>query len=259
MAEALLKGILSKCVTTADQVNVSEPLNERRNFLTDRYNVRTINNNIEVCRLSDLVMLAVKPQIVTGVLETLQGSGECSKCIFVSIVAGLTISTLEEYLGTGTRIVRSVPNTPMLINSGACAYALNAACQPEDAATVATLFEACGICEQVPNEKLLDALVGLSGSGPAYIYILIEALSDGGVRQGLPRALATRFAAQTVLGASKMVLETGQHPGQLKDAVTSPGGTTIAGIHALEAGAFRGCVINAVEAATRRGEELGRR
>jgi pyrroline-5-carboxylate reductase len=202
-----------------------------------------------------VLLLAVKPQHVGGVLNQLKAGFE-DRHLMVSIAAGVPLSTFGQALGSGRRLIRVMPNTPCLVGAGASAFALGGAANADDAGLVEELLSAVGIALEVP-ENLLDAVTGLSGSGPAYVYQIIEALSDGGVRAGLPRTIATKLAAQTVLGAAKMVLETGEHPGSLKDAVASPGGTTIAGLHALEAGGLRGVLMNAVLAATERSRELG--
>lgn len=260
MAEAMLAGLL-KCGLDPSRALVSEPYADRRRYIAETFKVAVTEANHEVCESSDVVVMAVKPQVVDKVLADLQQKAQqnakVGNCLLVSIVAGKTLATYQTYL-PNTRLVRVMPNTPALAGYGASVYVTNSRCTPEDAAIVEAVMSACGIVERVEDEKLLDAVTGLSGSGPAYVYMMIEAMSDGGVRMGLPRAIATRLAAQTVLGAGKMVMETGKHTGQLKDQVTSPGGTTIAGVHALEVGAFRGTVINAVEAATRRSQELGR-
>jgi pyrroline-5-carboxylate reductase len=191
-----------------------------------------------------------------GVLEELRSLLKPSQLV-ISIAAGVTLSALSQALGDRVRLVRVMPNTPCLVGQGASGFAMGRAATQEDAALTMSLLSTVGIAVQVP-ESLLDAVTGLSGSGPAYAFEMIEALSDGGVFAGLPRDVATRLAAQTLLGAAKMVLATGQHPGALKDAVASPGGTTIAGLHELERGGLRGTLMNAVVAATRRSQELGR-
>ncbi len=203
---------------------------------------------------SDVVFLAIKPQHLSSALGSAAGHWQ-RRHLAVSIVAGVTVKTLGELVGTQARVIRVMPNTPCLIGAGASAFALGPTATQDDGKLVQKLLSTGGIAAEVP-ERLLDAVTGLSGSGPAYVYLMIEALSDGGVRMGLPRELATRFAAQTVAGAAQMVLQTGLHPGQLKDAVASPGGTTIAGLHALETGNLRGTLMNAVVAATERAREL---
>lgn len=255
MAEAMLQGLL-KAGTASSEVMVSEPVAARRQYLSDTFKVNVRECNTEVCANSDVVVMAVKPQVLDSVLADVAKMGSLP-CLIVSIVAGKTLATFERFC-PGTRVARVMPNTPSLVGAGAAVYVLNSACTPEDGATVEKIMGSCGIVERAADEKLLDAVTGLSGSGPAYVYLLIEALSDGGVRMGLPRPMATRLAAQTVMGAGQMALETGKHTGELKDAVTSPGGTTIAGVHALEQGGFRGVCMNAVEAATKRSQELGK-
>jgi pyrroline-5-carboxylate reductase len=174
----------------------------------------------------------------------------------VSIAAGVRLASLAEWLGSAVRLVRVMPNTPCLVGQGACAYSLGEHATPEDGALVGRLLGALGATWQV-EEKLLDAVTGLAGSGPAFVYVMIEALSDAGVKMGLPRHIATEMAARTLRGAAEMVLTTHEHPAVLKDRVASPGGTTIAGLQALESGGLRAALMAAVEAATRRSIELG--
>lgn len=260
MAEAMLRGLL-KAGLHPENVKISEPVEARRQYMSDQFQVECKEANHEVAQMSDVVIMAVKPQVLEAVLtdlqERAQRNARITQCLIVSIVAGKKLSTYAQYLPT-TRAARVMPNTPALVGCGASCYVVNDLCTDDDAKSVEAIMSKCGIVERLGNEALLDAVTGLSGSGPAYVYMLIEAMSDGGVRMGLPRQTATKLAAQTVMGAGQMVLKMSQHPGELKDAVTSPGGTTIAGVHALEAGAFRGTVINAVEAATRRSQELGK-
>lgn len=203
----------------------------------------------------DTLLLCTKPQQAEEALAALRESG-AQDALLVSVAAGLTLDWLESRCPKGFRVIRCMPNTPALVGKGAAAFARGSKATDEDAAFAARLLGSVGIAVEVP-EKLLDAVTGLSGSGPAYVYLAIEALADGGVRCGLPRTEAQQLAAQTVLGAAAMVLETGQHPGTLKDMVTSPGGTTIAGLAALEKAGFRSALIEAVSAAARRSQELG--
>ncbi len=208
----------------------------------------------EVAAESDVVILAVKPGDMKTLCETLarvKGSR-----LYLSIAAGITLSDLESWLGAKQRIIRSMPNTPALIGAGAAAFARGAKATDADAASARTILGAVGTVDEV-SEKLLDAVTGLSGSGPAYVYTIIEALADGGVLMGLPRTAAIRLAAQTVAGAAKMVLETGKHTGTLRDEVTSPGGTTIAGLEQLEQHGLRNALMQAVRKATERSKELG--
>jgi pyrroline-5-carboxylate reductase len=214
-----------------------------------------VDSNREVVTGADVVFLAVKPQYVAEAAPEARGAVDEAKLV-VSIVAGVTLAKLAQQFGTG-RLVRVMPNTPCLVGEAAAAYCLGEGASPDDGQLVKDLLSAVGVAIQV-EERLLDAVTGLSGSGPAYAFVMIEALADGGVRMGLPRDVALTLAAQTLLGAAKMVLHTHEHPAMLKDRVASPGGTTIAGLQALEERAVRGALIAAVEAATRRSMELGK-
>lgn len=203
----------------------------------------------------DTYVLATKPHQVRAVLTELGQALGGKPALLISVAAGIRISALESALPANVRVIRTMPNTPALVGKGATAYALGSRALPADAESVKALFSSVGLAVATP-ETLLDAVTGLSGSGPAYGFIIIEALADAGVRQGLPRADALQLAAQTMLGAATMVLETGLHPGALKDMVTSPGGTTIAGVSALEQHGLRHALIEAVAAATQRSQEL---
>ncbi len=255
MATALARGLVAAGFTSADQIVASDVYAAARQQFAAETKSRAVETNAEVVAASQIVILAVKPQQMSGVLAELKGQVTAQHLV-ISIAAGVPLKTLVAGLGEQTRLVRVMPNTPCLVGASASGFAIGGAATKEDAALVEQLLSAVGVAVSV-DEKLLDAVTGLSGSGPAYVYQIIEALSDGGVRVGLPRDVATKLAAQTVLGAAKMVLETGEHPGTLKDAVTSPGGTTIAGLHALERGGLRAALMNAVEAATNRSKELG--
>ena len=255
MATALARGLLDADFTAAERVLASDVLAEARANFTDQTSARSVASNAEVVQGSQIVFLAIKPQQMNDVLAELAGI-LTSEQLVVSIVAGASIAAITGALGPECRIVRVMPNTPCLVGASASAFAIGGTATQADGELVKRVLSTVGIAIEVP-EKLLDAVTGLSGSGPAYVYQVIEALSDGGVRVGLPRDVATRLAAQTVLGAAKMVLETGQHPGELKDGVASPGGTTIAGLHKLEKGGLRGCLMDAVQAATVRSQQLG--
>ena len=219
------------------------------------YGIRTTTDNASAAAGADVVVLAVKPQAMVRILDQVAPAIDHTKLV-ISIAAGVPIAALERKLGRGARIVRAMPNTPALVGEGATAISGGEHATEADLAEAARLFEAVGKVVVV-DEPLLDAVTGLSGSGPAYIFLVIEALSDAGVKVGLPRYSAQALAAQTVLGAARLLLETGLHPGLLKDQVTSPGGTAIAGLHTLEAGGLRTTLIDAVEAATKRARELG--
>lgn len=255
MAAALGKGFVSAGVVSPDRLvgfDVSTDAAQRFAAATGGTTVSGVADLLSAARL---IFLSVKPQHMPGVLTQIRDL-ITSDHLLVSIAAGQSLARISAGLPPGTRLVRVMPNTPCLVGEGASAFAMGPHCGPGDSQLVQTLLATTGLAVEVP-ETLLDAVTGLSGSGPAYVYLIIEALSDGGVRMGLPRDVATRLAAQTVLGSARMVLATGQHPGQLKDAVTSPGGTTIAGLHELERGGLRGILMDAVEAATERSRELG--
>jgi pyrroline-5-carboxylate reductase len=254
MATALGQGLVKAGLIEPASVVASDPVPEARDRFAAATGGRIVNNNLSVAALADIIWMAVKPQQMASVLAELRGRLQGK--LIVSIAAGVRLAQLAEGLGTGPRLVRVMPNTPCLVGQGASAYCLGPDATPDDGRLVQRLLEAVGVACQV-DEKLMDAVTGLSGSGPAFVYVMIEALSDGGVRAGLPRPVATLLAAQTVCGAAQMVLATKEHPGVLKDRVTSPGGTTIAGLHALESGGIRAAFMAAVEAATKRSQELG--
>lgn len=256
MATALARGWVRAGLAAAEHMVASDPLPNARQVFTAETHIRTSGDNREVVEASDLLVLAVKPQSMASLLKEIRPVVS-SRQLVVSIAAGITLKQLADGLGADRRLVRVMPNTPCLVGASASGYATGEAATAEDAALVDRLLNAVGVGFRLP-EHLLDAVTGLSGSGPAFVYVVIEALSDGGVRMGLPRDVATALAAQTVLGAAKIVLETGAHPGVLKDAVASPGGTTIAGLHALERGGLRAALMDAVEAATQRCIELGK-
>jgi pyrroline-5-carboxylate reductase len=255
MATALARGLVNAGLTTPDLLFASDPFEPaRRTFAADTGG-RIVEQNADVIAQAEVVFLAVKPGQVDEVLQSIRSAWRPA-CLLVSIAAGIPLARLESGLPPGARVVRVMPNTPALVGQSASAFARGTKAGPADSALAQKLLSAVGLALEI-KESLIDAVTGLSGSGPAYVYQFIEALSDGGVAAGLPRDLATQLAAQTVLGAAKMVLETGQHPGALKDMVASPGGTTIEGLHQLEKGGMRAAVMNAVRAAAARSKELG--
>jgi pyrroline-5-carboxylate reductase len=255
MAAALAKGFVRARLVTPAQLLASDLAAPARAVFTAEVGARTTASNPEVLVFARVIVLAVKPGQVAEVLAEIRDQFTPGH-LLISIAAGVTLATLERALPPGARVVRVMPNTPALVGASASAFARGAAAQPADAALAQKLLGAVGRAVEL-KESLLDAVTGLSGSGPAYVYQFIEALSDGGVAAGLPREVATQLAAQTVLGAARMVLETGLHPGVLKDQVTSPGGTTIEGLHALEKGGLRGTVMDAVRAAAEKSRKLG--
>jgi pyrroline-5-carboxylate reductase len=261
MARALATGFVRAGLLKDAHVSASDPIAAaKETFLADLPGAKFLSTNAEVAATADVLFLATKPQQMPAVLAELRPHVSVRQLI-VSIAAGIRLAKLAEDLADAARkeplrIVRVMPNTPCLVGQSASGYCAGPHATPTDVQLVGQLLSAVGKAYQV-DEKLLDAVTGLSGSGPAFVYVMIEALSDGGVRMGLPRDVASALAAQTVRGAAEMVLVTGEHPAVLKDRVASPGGTTIAGLQALEAGGVRGALIAAVEAATKRSTELG--
>src|ERR671919_1843149 len=255
MAEALIRGLLHAKTAQPGEIIATARRAERASEIARLYGVRTTLDNVAAAREAEVVILSVKPQAMGKLLIQIASAIDPRKLV-ISIAAGVPVAAIERKLGAGARIVRAMPNTPALVGRGACAIAAGEHATEEDLKVAASIFEAVGIATVV-EESLLDAVTGLSGSGPAYVFLVIEALSDAGVKVGLPRYTALKLAAQTVLGAAKLLIETGEHPGHLKDKVTSPGGTAIAGLHTREQGGLRTTLINAVEAATRRARELG--
>ena len=256
MAEAIIHGIIQNQVVLPNRILASDLSGERREYISRTFGMETVEENRSLVDQSNVIFLAVKPQAVPQVLKDI-GANMGPDKLLISIVAGVPIKTLSSGLPKGPRIVRTMPNTPMTVMEGAMAIASDSPALPEDLETVETLFRPLGSTVQI-EEKLIDAVTGLSGSGPAYVFMMLEALADGGVKMGLPRDVSETLAAQTLLGSAKLFLETRINPGQLKCMVTSPGGTTIAGIHELEKGGLRASLMNAVESATKRSIELGK-
>jgi len=256
MAEAMIRGLVRGGHVPAARITASGPRRERLDKLVASYGIAITLDNREVARSAGLVVLSVKPQILDKVLREIRDQLQPGALV-VSIAAGVDTEAIESAITDGVRVVRAMPNTPALVGAGATAIAPGRHASEADLATAKALFDAVGITV-VLDESHLDAVTGLSGSGPAYIFLILEALSDAGVKVGLSRRSAQLLAAQTVLGSAKMLIETDEHVGRLKDMVTSPGGTAIAGLHTLEEGGLRTTLINAVETATKRARELGR-
>eukprot|EP00580_Thalassiosira_gravida_P007836 CAMPEP_0201631248 /NCGR_PEP_ID=MMETSP0493-20130528/5295_1 /ASSEMBLY_ACC=CAM_ASM_000838 /TAXON_ID=420259 /ORGANISM="Thalassiosira gravida, Strain GMp14c1" /LENGTH=283 /DNA_ID=CAMNT_0048102551 /DNA_START=34 /DNA_END=885 /DNA_ORIENTATION=+ len=258
MASALIDGIVAKGIRTPTQIHCSDIYPPARDAASKKGYNATPSSAIVCANSDNAIFLAVKPNCVMDACKDIMNAGtgtDSNDAVIISIAAGVTLQSLEAAL-PGRRVVRVMPNTPCLVGEAACGFALGTHATESDRTLVKTLLDAVGVSMEV-NEILLNAVTGLSGSGPAYVFQFIEALSDGGVRSGLPRNVATMLAAQTVKGAAEMVLRTGKHPGELKDGVTSPGGTTIAGVEALEKGGFRAATISAVTSATKRSMQLG--
>jgi pyrroline-5-carboxylate reductase len=255
IGEALVRGLTKTGLMPVEHLLVADVRTDRLEELRRLYGVLITADNVTLVRRSDVVILAVKPQILRDVLEEIAPATPGK--LLVSVAAGVSTDEIRHHLPPGTRLIRVMPNTPALVLEGATAIARASGLADGDLDTARQIFEAVGRVV-VLDEEMMDAVTGLSGSGPAYIALVVEALADGGVRVGLDRKTAMTLAMQTVLGAARLLIDTGMHPGQLKDMVSSPGGTTIAGIHTLEAGGLRRTLIDAVERATQRSRELGK-
>jgi pyrroline-5-carboxylate reductase len=257
MAEALLGGLLAAGVAR-EQLRASDPEAARRQHLARELGIEAGADNAEVVRGSSVVVLAVKPGVVPAVLDALDDAAEATRPLWISIAAGVTLASLEAGLSPEARIVRAMPNTPALVQTGATGLCANARAGADDLALAKALFAGVGITWQAPREQLLDAVTGLSGSGPAYVFLFLEALIDAGASQGLPREAAERLALQTLYGAAKLARGSPLSPAELRRQVSSPGGTTFAGLERLEAAGFARAIGQAVAAATARAAELGR-
>ena len=254
MAEAMIRGLLRKEVFAPEHITASAPREERRRELQEKFAIRMTADNREAAR-AGIVVLSVKPQILSRVLDEVAEVID-AEALVISIAAGVPVVAIQSRLAAGTRVVRAMPNTPALVDAAATAIARGEHARESDLEDAKRIFDSIGITV-ILDESQLDAVTGLSGSGPAYVFLILEALSDAGVKVGLSRRTAQLLAAQTLLGSAKLLLETNEHPGRLKDMVTSPGGTAITGLHTLENGGLRTTLMNAVEAATRRSRELG--
>ncbi len=255
MGEALIKGLLHGHVCKPEQISCSDTRPERLKVVRETYGVKGTSHNIEVVKHSEILILAVKPQIMKQVVSEVSKYLDLSKLI-ISIAAGVPLDAIESCVNKELKLIRVMPNICVSVREGVSAIAGGKHIHKEDLMIAKTIFDSVGKSLFV-EETLLDAVTGLSGSGPAYIFLIIDALADAGVKVGLSRNDALILASQTVLGAAKMLIETGEHPGKLKDLVTSPGGTAIAGLHTLEEGGLRTTLINAVEVATQRSKALG--
>jgi pyrroline-5-carboxylate reductase len=255
MGEALIHGLLYGHHCRPDQIFCSDVRPERLKALREKYGVKTTSHNTEVVKQSDILILSVKPQIMKQVVEEIAKHLDLSKLI-ISIAAGISLDAIESCARKDLKLIRVMPNICVSVREGASAIAGGKHAVKDDLMIAKTIFDSVGKSLFI-EESLLDAVTGLSGSGPAYIFLIIDALADAGVKVGLSRNDALILASQTVLGAAKMLIETGEHPGKLKDMVTSPGGTAIAGLHTLEEGGLRTTLINAVEVATKRSKVLG--
>jgi pyrroline-5-carboxylate reductase len=256
IGSAIARGIIRAALVTADRVMASDVSDPLRQMLASEVGIRVTSDNCELCEFADVVILAVKPQIIEPVVKQLAKSFGKGK-LLVSVAAGVPISRIEAALPPGARVVRVMPNICCVVGSGAAAYAGGAHATAQDLAIVGSILNSIGVGLPV-DEKDLDAVTGLSGSGPAYVFLFIEALVDGGVKVGLSREVSLKLAIQTVYGAARMALDSAKHLSELKDEVASPGGTTIAGLYALEQKSLKGTVMEAVMRATERSQELGK-
>jgi pyrroline-5-carboxylate reductase len=255
MGEALLSRLVDQKIFSAEDVLVSEPMAQRRQLLAQQYGVEVTGENRVVAKAADVLLLAVKPQVFEAVVAELAGEARSPSQLVISILAGVPLSKLELAFPQQP-VIRAMPNTPATVGAGMTAIAPGQFAKASHLEQAQQIFQAVGEVVEVP-ESLMDAVTGLSGSGPGYVAIAVEALTDGGVAAGLPRAIAAKLALQTVLGTAQLLQESGMHPAELKDRVTSPGGTTIAGIAQLEQLGFRSALIEAVKAAYLRSKELG--
>lgn len=255
MGEALIRGIIDSGLLKSDKMMVIEPDGGRRVYLRKNYSIKVTEDAEELAKTCSIIILAVKPQIMGMVLGQYKDIVNEDHLV-ISIAAGVKIKTIEMGLGENVRVIRVMPNTPILVGEGASALSPNARASVEDMDTALQIFSAVGTCVQV-NESLIDAVTGLSGSGPGYVFTFIEAMIDGGVLAGLPRPVAEKLVLQTVYGAAKLAMKSGENPAVLKGMVTSPGGTTISGLHILEEAGVRGSIMSAIEAATEKSRELG--
>jgi pyrroline-5-carboxylate reductase len=256
MGEALISGLIVSKSSSPKHITCSDKEAGRLKTMRDNYGVITKRRNLDVVKASEIIVYAVKPQIIASVLRETASGLDMSKLV-VSIAAGVPLAAIENLVNKDLRLIRAMPNIASAVKEGATAIAAGAHTKKEDVRMAKAIFDSIGESIFIEENILMDAITGLSGSGPAYIFVIVDALADAGVKMGLSRKESQFLAIQTVLGASKLLKETGEHPGQLKDRVTSPGGTAIAGLHTLEKGGLRTTLINAVEAATTRSRELG--
>ncbi|MBF0210286.1 MAG: pyrroline-5-carboxylate reductase [Desulfamplus sp.] len=256
MGEALISGLVMSGATKPENIICSDIRKEPLNEIQEKYGVLTTSNNIEVAQRSEIIIYATKPQILGKVLKQTADALDRSKLI-ISIAAGVPLAAIASGLGKELRLIRVMPNICAFVKASATAIAAGQFVEDGDIELAKAIFDSVGLSVFIEENVLMDAFTGLSGSGPAYIFMIVDAMADAGVKMGLSRKDSLLLSSQTILGAAKMLLESKEHPGQLKDRVTSPGGTAIAGIHTLEAGGLRTTIINAIEAATNRSKELG--
>lgn len=256
MATAMIGGILNSELVSPNNVMCSDPSREKLETLKKTYGVITSTNNCEVAKKADILILSVKPQFYPTVIEEIKNEVN-NNTIIVVIAAGQKIEIIKKLFGKDVKVVRAMPNTPALVGQGMAALCPCPMILPNELDLICNIFNSFGKCEVI-SEKLMDAVTAVSGSSPAFIFMIIEAMADGAVLEGMPRNIAYNFAAQTVLGSAKMVLETGKHPGELKDMVTSPAGTTIEGVKVLEENGLRGTIIKAIHETAEKSRKLSK-
>jgi pyrroline-5-carboxylate reductase len=257
MAQAMIGGMVKSGVVLKEDITASASSNTNLDAVEEKYGIVTTLDNKAAAKLADVLILAVKPNIYPIVIEEIKNYIK-EDTLIVTIAAGITMSFMEKALGKEAKVIRTMPNTPAMVGEGMSAVCYNSNVAEEELNLVLDLFKSFGKTEVI-DEKLMDAIPAVSGSSPAYVFMFIEALADGAVRDGIPRSKAYKMAAQAVLGAAKMVLDTGMHPGTLKDNVCSPGGTTIEAVYALEKNNFRGTVIDAMKACTEKTKEMSKK
>ncbi|MFH2013248.1 MAG: pyrroline-5-carboxylate reductase [Pseudomonadota bacterium] len=256
MAEAIIKGVIRAGIVSPKNIVSSDVSEDRMRLFRDSFGIITTSSNLELISKTEIIVLAIKPQTIGSMLSEIVETVDNSKLV-ISIAAGVTLKYIEGSLKTGSRVIRVMPNTPALVGEGVTAISPGSKATKDDLNIANNIFDAVGKTVVI-EEKHMDAVTGLSGSGPAYVFLIIDALIDAGVKVGLDRETSKNLAVQTVFGSAKMILETGETPSQLRDRVTSPGGTTITGLNVMEAGKLRAVIIDAVEAATNRSKELGK-
>ncbi len=257
MASAIIGGLLSSGVATKEEISATAKTRETARSLRERFGIRTGTDNAAAASRADILFLAVKPHVLPDVIAEVRDALP-QDALVISIAAGTTISSMERMFSRKVKLVRAMPNTPALVREAMTAVCANSEVSEAELAEAVRLFACLGKCEVVP-ETLMDTVVGVSGSSPAYVFMLIEAMADAAVADGMPRAQAYRFAGQAVLGSAKLALETGKHPGELKDSVCSPGGTTIEAVAVLEEKGLRDAVLSAQRACVRKSKEMGRK
>ncbi len=257
MGEALIKGMLLSQSFSPQQLLASDKVSGRLKYLAKTYKIKAFEKNSEIVWRSEVIILAVKPQNLEEALKEVR-EGLSKDKLLISILAGIPVGKVQDFLKKGSKVIRAMPNAPALVQEGATAIFRGDQATEKDEQIARRIFDSVGKTIILQDESLMDAVTGLSGSGPAYVFVILESLSDGGVKMGLSREVATNLAIQTLAGAAKLARESRKHPGELKDMITSPGGTTIVGLKKLEEGGLRASLMEAVEAATLRAKELSK-